>query len=645
MQRERPPDAWWLDAARVEILFKVLQAAYTSLNPELVCAQVVQALAELGGYAIIGVSLKYGGRFETAAQVGWPEGATADLTKGVHGRAIRTAAPQFVPDVSVDPDYVSIRSDIASEICIPIVVDDEIVGLLNIEATATRPLTEQDFQLALTLAGQIGQVLRNAGLYQKQQVMLQTLLQVTPDVIIFKDRDHRFLVCSRAKCEHVGRTMEEMVGLTDFDLFSPEQARSFHAEEEEVMRTGQPLIAEHLLDLPSGQRWYEAIKTPLCDAQGNIVGVLCTERDITERKRAEAALQESQRTLSTLMSNLPGMVYRCRNDQDWTMEFVSEGCQGLTGYPPEDLMENRRVAYAQLIHPADRQMVWETVQAALEKKHPFQLTYRIATASGEEKWVWEQGRPIFAPTGGLLFLEGFITDITRQKNVEDALRVSLKEKQMLLQEVHHRVGNNLQVISSLLSLQADYLQDARAVQAFHESRDRIRSMALIHERLYRSPNVSRISPGEYLETLVSHLFNIYDAGARGIAYELDIEDVPIDLNTALPVGMIVNELVSNALEHAFVGERGGKIIISMMKHGEDSVRLMVGDDGAGFPPHLDLHQVTSMGLQLVLLLVQQIRGSITLHKTNRTVFEIVFPNPGGGIAPTLEHEMRPGEQS
>ncbi len=614
-----------MDSARLEILFRVLQAANTSLDPQQICNQVVHALAEMDDYAIVSASLRYGDRFETAAQVGWPDGATVDLTQGVHGRVLRTGAPQFVPDVRADPDYIGIREDIVSEICAPIKVGNEMVGLLNIETTAERPLTGQDFRLVIALADQIGQVLLNAGLYQNQLLMLQALLQVTPDVIIFKDRHHRFLACSQAKCEHHGKKMEELIGLTDYDLFPPEQAEYFEAEEDEVMRTGQPLVVEHLLDLAGGQRWYEAIKTPLQDGQGNIIGVLCTERDITERKQAEAALLESQRTLSTLMSNLPGLVYRCCNDANWTMEFVSEGCRNLTGYEPDDLVNNRRATYAELIHPADRQMVWQTVQQGVAAHQPFQMTYRIVTAAGEQKWVWEQGRPIFSPTGELLFLEGFITDVTPQKNVEEALQVSLREKQMLLQEVHHRVGNNLQVISSLLSLQADHLEAPQAAQVFRESRERIRSMALIHERLYRSRDLSRISPAEYLESLVSHLFNIYGAEARDIHYELIVEDIPMDLNTAIPVGMIVNELVSNALEHAFSDNRGGRVSVGLTKREEGCVRLTVGDNGTGFPTYLDIHEMASMGLQLVVLLVQQIQGSITLHRTDGTVFEITFP--------------------
>jgi|GEM_PF-1342280 len=142
---------------------------------------------------------------------------------------------------------------------------------------------------------------------------------------------------------------------------------------------------------------------------------------ILQRRLDEEALQESQRALSTLMSNLPGIAYRCRNDTSWTMEFVSDGCFELTGYQPDDLINNRKVSYSQLIHPEDRKMVWDEIQTALAEKRHFWLIYRIITAQGFEKWVWEQGQGIFSPDGNLEALEGFITDITEQRKAERSI--------------------------------------------------------------------------------------------------------------------------------------------------------------------------------------------------------------------------------
>ncbi len=147
---------------------------------------------------------------------------------------------------------------------------------------------------------------------------------------------------------------------------------------------------------------------------------------MTERKQAEEALRESQRALTTLMSNLPGLVYRCRNDKDYTIEFISEGVLSLLGYPPADFTEGR-ITPAQLIHPDDRSLVWNSVQSSLQEKRSFQVVYRIGTRSEGEKWVWEQGQGIFSSTGELLFLEGFITDVTERKRAEDDL-ASEKER-------------------------------------------------------------------------------------------------------------------------------------------------------------------------------------------------------------------------
>jgi PAS domain S-box-containing protein len=145
------------------------------------------------------------------------------------------------------------------------------------------------------------------------------------------------------------------------------------------------------------------------------------ESEIRIRKQTEAILRESKRSLSTLMSNLPGMAYRCLNDRDWTMKFVSEGAYDLTGYQYSELVDNREISYSELISPEDQDTVWNDVQAALHRKHPFQLVYRINHKSGREKWVWEQGQGVYSPAGELLALEGFITDITERKHAESAL--------------------------------------------------------------------------------------------------------------------------------------------------------------------------------------------------------------------------------
>ncbi|HEY5504812.1 MAG TPA: PAS domain S-box protein, partial [Sedimentisphaerales bacterium] len=171
-------------------------------------------------------------------------------------------------------------------------------------------------------------------------------------------------------------------------------------------------------------------------------------RDITERKLVEDRLIESRRTLQTLMSNLPGMAYRCRNDRDWTMKFVSEGCLNLTGYQPSELVNNSKTAYNRLIHPDECEQVWNTVQAALKEHKTFQLTYRISTAAGEQKWVLEQGQGIFTSKGELMAIEGFISDITDKVQMQE----SIKESERFLSEIFSSIQDGISVLDNNLNI-------------------------------------------------------------------------------------------------------------------------------------------------------------------------------------------------
>jgi PAS domain S-box-containing protein len=186
-------------------------------------------------------------------------------------------------------------------------------------------------------------------------------------------------------------------------------------------------------------RAFQVHMEPLRRRDGSISGCIGVALDITERKHAESALQESQRALLTLLSNLPGMAYRCRDDADWTMEFVSEGALELTGYSTEQLIAGHTVSYAELIHPDDRAGVWDEVRKAVAEGRPFRVSYRIRTASGDEKWVWEQGRLVHRSEEGVPILEGFITDITERRRAHEALHASEAKYRSLIENLTQSV--------------------------------------------------------------------------------------------------------------------------------------------------------------------------------------------------------------
>lgn len=210
---------------------------------------------------------------------------------------------------------------------------------------------------------------------------------------------------------------------------------------------------------------------------------------------------------------------------------------------------------------------------------------------------------------------------------EREVRASLREKEVLLKEIHHRVKNNLQVIASLLNLQRGHVEDARTLDALVESQTRVRSIALVHEKLYRSQNLHSIELGAYLASLVGHLFDTYGP-AGPIRYSLDVDDVSLDVDLAVHCGLLVNELVSNALKHAFKDRVEGTVAVAAKRHAPGGLLLSIRDDGAGFPEHLDFRRSPSLGLQLVTTLARQLGGELVMRRGAGTEFALLLKLPG-----------------
>ncbi|MCA9978333.1 MAG: GAF domain-containing protein, partial [Anaerolineales bacterium] len=199
-------------------------------------------------------------------------------------------------------------------------------------------------------------------------------------------------------------------------------------------------------------------------------------------------------------------------------------------------------------------------------------------------------------------------EISERVRIEGQIQASLAEKEVLLKEIHHRVKNNLQVISSLINLQSDYVSDKRALEIFQESQNRIRSMALIHEKLYRSDNLAQIDMADYLRDLCIYLFRAHSAQERGVALNLHVDHIYLGINTAVPCGLLLNELISNALKHGFPERRQGFVSVNMRRQSAQQVQLQVQDDGVGFPEDIDFRCTASLGLRLVNTLVGQLDG-------------------------------------
>lgn len=253
----------------------------------------------------------------------------------------------------------------------------------------------------------------------KQQ--LATLDEIVTATFIYQGT--QLLYANSALCTITGYSQAELLEMNVWDFVHPDY-KALTREWSIAQQQGEQVNSRYdvkILTKTGKVRWLD-VSNRTIDFQGRPVGIV-SAFDITGHKQAEEALYESQRTLSTLMSNLPGMAYRCSNDGHWTLEFVSEGCFDLTGYHPRDLIETQKICFGKIIYPGDRKRVWNRVQAALRQKRPYELEYRITTANGDHKWVWEQGRGVFSAAGELISLEGFITDITERKRASEEIQL------------------------------------------------------------------------------------------------------------------------------------------------------------------------------------------------------------------------------
>lgn len=473
---------------------------------------------------------------------------------------------------------------------------------------------------------------------EQERVRSQTYLN-TAGVMLFVIRaNHTIALANRRTTEVLGTSEERIIGTDWFSSFLPEEIRDAERHTFHRILTGKTVDTdsfEYPILTHNGKRMIAGHFTVLQDENALVTSVLYSADDVTEARRMQEEVRISEANYRTLFE-LGGAATAILT-REGTLTLINTRFERLSGYTKAEV--EGRMKWNDFVPERDRSgpddggpavsptVRWppEDTAEGISALHPreYEVQFLLRDNTFRDVIIWTSAIP------GTDRYVASILDISSRKKAEGELRRSLQEKEVLLKEVHHRVKNNMQVISSLISLQADKLSDPESLERLRESQNRIKSMALVHESLYQSENLASIDPAGYLRNLTSEVISSY-ALDTAIDVDFSVSVSIMDIDTALPCGLIVNELVSNSLKHGFKGRTEGTITI-VLSETETEYILSVRDDGCGLPADFDIAGLDSLGIKLINVLTRQMRGTI----------EIETGGPGGAFTFHIPRQSAP----
>ncbi len=373
-------------------------------------------------------------------------------------------------------------------------------------------------------------------------------------------------------------------------------------------------------------RWVNDLTVIERDANGRITHYQGIIIDITDRKKAEEALSQSEERLRQIAENIDSVffVFELENGPG-RFRYLNSAFQKISGMKTDYVLRHPLILN-KLVHPDDLRNYLDFFKKIKEAGGIMkEMQFRINHKNGTIHWIKLKATSVNATDGHIMRIVGLADDVTERKHAEEKIRSSLKEKQILLQELYHRTKNNMQVISSMLSLQSEYTKNKKMTEIFKEMENRIHSMALIHKKLYESKDLSNINMREYIYELMDLLKNSYRISSDRISITYDMTDVHVLIDIAIPCGLILNELISNAFKHAFPKNSKGEINIKLNKTKDGIINLRIADNGTSASREFDLKTNSKLGLKIVLALVEyQLKGNINFNFDNGTVCLIQF---------------------
>ncbi len=462
---------------------------------------------------------------------------------------------------------------------------------------------------------------RERALAQKYRIVAEN----TYDWEYWLDPKGNFAYCSPA-CKRItgysvesflkdSRLLESIIHQDDLEIFKVHRRNSSgrgHAEE----------IEFRIKRIDGDVRWIGHYCQPVYDEAGVFLGIRGSNRDITERKRMNVALLESESRYRAVVENQSEFIVRWK--LDGTRTFVNEAyCRYFNIQPQEALFIN----FLDLVDENDRPGVRDKIHRLVSGvTHQETDIHRVIRPDGSIAWQEWVEQAIYDDAGIVVEIQSVGRDVTSRIQAEIALRTSLAEKEALLRELYHRTKNNMQVIIAMLDMQASYIDNPRLVSSFVEMQNRIYSMALVHQKLYQSQNLSSINLKEYALELANLIITNYQPLTNDVHLSCDLHDAFVLIDIAVPCGLLINELIFNAIKHAFPIGATGEIKLQLHIKPNNTLILKVSDNGIGVPPGFDFRRDGKMGIQIIFALVEhQLRGKVKFTAKNGVTCQLEIP--------------------
>ncbi len=452
---------------------------------------------------------------------------------------------------------------------------------------------------------------------QTEEMLLRTQFSMdkTRDAVYWMGPDARFTYVNDSATQALGYTRQELLTM-DVHEIGPEFSEDVWPSHWEELRKRGSFVFESVHKRKDGSVFPVEISVNYMkfgDKEYNCAFA----RDITERREAEEALKESEELFRTAFDTSPDFISITK--MDGTYVDVNEGFEKIGGFPKEAIIGRTSLDLNIWCDPDDRKrLVDEISSKGYAENVEAQFKYAdgtIITGLMSASVITLNNEP---------HILSITRDITERKATEIKIAYSLKEKEVLLKEVHHRVKNNMAVISSLLSLQSGYIEDEKSLALFRESQGRIRSMALVHEKLYQSSDFAHIDVQDYVNSLAQDVMSAF-MGRKDVSTDIIVEAIEMDIDNLIPCGLIINELLTNAFKHAFDGVDNPEISISMVKVDDDNVLLTIRDNGKGLPEGFDVSSSKGLGLKIVCALSEQLDAKLEVAGDDGTIIKLTFP--------------------